>query len=190
MFNLSSIKMSTVPSITNKYLLVLKPTGEEIRLIKGSGQDGIASPVVFGKDMTVYALYKKEFESKYESKYYLCAYDKNGKKKWMSSIAMPYATNPVVSGDGTIYVYSYDKMNDYTYASFGGKLHAFNPNGTVKWIKDINGSAGYNPVYFFGWHNLYVDRRTDAQKLLYYRSLYLSFLSDGTSNGHLKQDIT
>jgi hypothetical protein len=56
-----------------------------------------------------------------------------GRVRWRFQLASQYASHrPVIGADGTIYVYD-----------VGGFLYALNPNGSLRWIFDVNTTGGF-----------------------------------------------
>ena len=56
-----------------------------------------------------------------------------GRVRWRFQLASQYASHrPVIGADGTIYVYD-----------VGGFLYALNPNGSLRWIFDVNTTGGH-----------------------------------------------
>jgi len=56
----------------------------------------------------------------------------DGTQKWAFDAGSAVKTSPAVGADGTIYVGSDDGLG-------GGNLYAINPNGTQKWVYNLNG---------------------------------------------------
>jgi len=108
----------------------------------GRYDKGIVSMPAIGSDNTVYGIYEKIVPETIS--YHLAAYDDKGKLKWMSSafleneLMYAWVSAPVISDDGTIYVYAYP-IDIYSHV-YKGKLYAFDLKGKLKWSLDVGGT--------------------------------------------------
>jgi len=121
-----------ISSMTNS-LFALNPDGSlKLEFVTGNFN---SSPTI-GSDGTIYI-------ASYDD--YLYAINSNSsiiwKRKWRSDY-LDYMSSPTIGLDGTIYLgYGYDTLG------FGkGKVSAFNPDGTLKWIYDAGTNMGSVPA--------------------------------------------
>lgn len=114
--------------------------------------------------MTTYSIYFLASDG------YLYSVNKeNGQEFWRYYIGTSYFSHPSVAHDGTVYVAA-------------GKLYAFNPNGTIKWTFNGNGSLRYGPsidsdgtIYVAGGSTLYAINPDGTEKWRIYSDLFPYF---------------
>jgi len=111
--------------------------------------------VSYGITFTTYSIYFLASDG------YLYSVNKeNGQEFWRYNIGTGYFSHPSVAHDGTVYVAA-------------GKLYAFNPDGTIKWTFNGNGSLRYGAsidsdgtIYVVGGNKLYAIKPDGTEKWL------------------------
>jgi len=120
-------------SDTSGYLYALYPDGtiKWTYDLAPEGMIGVDSGPTIAKDGTLYCAGLEGFGDDY-----LYAIDsKNGNLKWKYFLDYSVSTEPIIDENGTIY-FGTDACG---YTNEGAKFIALNPDGTEKWIYDVEG---------------------------------------------------
>lgn len=135
---------------------------------------GITASPAIDKDGTIYFVSMSN---------YFFALNPDGSEKWRYPVHVfvNIWTSPAISSDGTIYIgsESYPPGKDVK-QEFGGRLYAFNPDGTLKWRYDTDSADFGNPPAIGKDGIIYTAGGDwDEEKKNFVRAIF-AFNSDGS----------
>ncbi|MBI5253051.1 MAG: PQQ-binding-like beta-propeller repeat protein [Euryarchaeota archaeon] len=159
--------------------------GEPVYIKEWDVWKGIPSAPSIDKDGTIYFV---------APPIYMFALNPDGSEKWRYPVYTQahIGASPVIAPDGTIYVssesYPHAHGKDDPNMEFGARVYALNPNGTLKWRYDTNGSCLANLIAIANDGTIYVTGSDLDQEPPFTFNAVFAFNSDGSIKWKFKSD--